>query len=121
MQSRAALRLANSVDYPKTMFSRQRNNRDVLQDYRVWLDSSEFLRLHGSPNSPAFLFIHGFGSSALDLLPLAASFHSRGYTCELVRLRGHTSDFSELPDAKMSHWLSQIREGYDRLKEYPSI
>lgn len=42
-----------------------------------------------------FIFIHGFASGPDDLLPLAKTFYSRGYHCELVILKGHGTDNAE--------------------------
>lgn len=72
-------------------------------------------RLKGPLNNVAFLFIHGYGTSPLDLLPLAVSFNQSGYTCELITLKGHDDEWRALESVEVEEWEFQIRDIYSRL------
>jgi esterase/lipase len=80
------------------------------------LDALGAGKLEGSPNSPAFLFVHGFGTSPLDLVPLANVFHQQGHTCQLICLKGHTGNRKELAATSVGHWRQQIRHAYNDLR-----
>lgn len=72
-------------------------------------------RLNGPSNNVAFLFIHGYGTSPLDLLPLANSFNQSGYTCELITLKGHDDKWRALEIVEVEEWEFQIKDIYSRL------
>ena len=79
------------------------------------LDNLGAGKLKGADSDVAFLFIHGFGTSPLDLLPLARAFHKRGYTCQLLCLRGHGKGYQELAQAKYEEWRKQVCDAYSQL------
>ena len=74
----------------------------------------------GRRSLPAFLLIHGFATSPLDLLPLAEALSSRGYRCRLPVLRGH-GPMGSLEDVKPRDWAEDVAGECSRLADsHPS-
>ncbi len=65
---------------------------------------------NGSGPPVEVIFVHGFASSALDLMPLAAAFAYGGAVCHVLTLDGHPDD---LGSVTVDRWLAQVREAVD--------
>ena len=68
-----------------------------------------------------FILIHGFGTSKFDLLPLAHSFYNEGYSCKLVKLKGHEETSWDFQNISLDIWINQVKEIYDLYKKSKKI
>lgn len=81
-------------------------------------NDDKYMFLSGADDDSIFLFIHGYGSSHQDLVPLAKHINSRGYNCSLLLLTGHGKKAEDMAGLKYADWLNQVREFY---KHYKSL
>jgi esterase/lipase len=73
-------------------------------------------RAAGGPaaGGPEAIFVHGLGTTDLDLLPLALAFEERGIRCDLITLAGHQDESGfELANTSIAQWLDQVRRAVD--------
>ena len=68
-------------------------------------------------NDILFIFIHGYGSSPLDLLPLSEEINNNGYPCVLLRLKGHGGSGKDIIGVKYSDWKQKINESINTYKK----
>ncbi len=73
--------------------------------------------LQGSKNKAVFIFIHGYGSTYHDILPLAHSFNQKGFDCELIFLKEHGEETINQNQKSYQDWINQILSVY---KKYPN-
>jgi esterase/lipase len=59
------------------------------------------------------IFVHGLGTTRLDLLPLAGAFADRGIECTLLTLEGHDDSAASLAVATVERWLDQVTQAVD--------
>ncbi len=72
--------------------------------------------LEGDPNGPAFIFIHGLGTTPADLHPLARAFNQLGFPCEILQLAGHGGNSENLRNAAYAQWLEQLEMAHQRFQ-----
>lgn len=68
---------------------------------------------NGSGPPVEVIFVHGFASSTLDLMPLAAAFADGGAVCHVLTLDGHAGAPEELASVTVDRWLAQVRDAVD--------
>ncbi|MDX6438024.1 MAG: carboxylesterase [Gaiellaceae bacterium] len=59
------------------------------------------------------IFVHGLGTTKLDLLPLAHAFEERGIRCHTLTLEGHDESADQLANTTIDRWLDQVRQAVD--------
>jgi carboxylesterase len=67
----------------------------------------------GGTQPAAAIFIHGLGTTDLDLRPLAEAFAEQGVEGTLLTLAGHDEGEADLPSATASGWLEEVRHAVD--------
>jgi len=61
----------------------------------------------------AAVFVHGLGTTDLDLLPVAHAFAEQGIEGILLTLSGHDQSADDMPTATVAGWLDQVRGAVD--------
>jgi len=54
---------------------------------------------------PLFVFLHGYGTTKLDILPLMRSFQDKGYDCNAINL---SDDNDSIARYKYSEWVKKL-------------
>ena len=95
---------------------------DQLKKLFIRNENAYMLLKGNNHDSAIFLFIHGYGSSPLDLLPLAKQINSTGYSCALIMLSGHGGSGEDLIGQSYSKWKNDLKKAILHFgKTYNSI
>jgi esterase/lipase/1-acyl-sn-glycerol-3-phosphate acyltransferase len=62
------------------------------------------------------LLIHGYSASPGEMLPLAHTLHTQGFTVYVVRLRGHGTSPHDLQQRTWQDWYASVVRGYRSLR-----
>lgn len=71
-------------------------------------NDDDYMLMSGNNIDCLFLFVHGYGSSPLDLLPLANQINSKGHACALMLLSGHGRDGQDIVGHSYSQWENEL-------------
>jgi carboxylesterase len=94
----------------------------MIKGFSCDQNDNDYMFLSGQTNAPLFLFIHGYGSTPDDLIPLASYINSHGYNCALLLLRGHGENSDDLIGLNYLDWLNQARAFYTQYsKQFDEI
>ncbi|MEX2431078.1 MAG: alpha/beta fold hydrolase [Dehalococcoidia bacterium] len=66
--------------------------------------------------TPAAVLVHGFPGTPADVLPLAKSLHTAGWTVEAPLLPGFGPDLATLPERHYSEWVGAVLRHIARVK-----
>ena len=80
-------------------------------------NDDDYMLLEGNKMDSIFIFTHGYGSSPLDLLPLAREINNSGYACALMLLKGHGGHGKEIIGIEYSDWKKQLTDAINYYKE----
>lgn len=70
-------------------------------------NDGDYMLLSSSSNV-LFLFVHDYGSSPLDLLPLAQAINKQNYNCALLLLKGHGQTANEIIGINYEDWKEEL-------------
>ncbi len=84
-------------------------------------NDGDYMFLSSDSSDTLFLFVHGYGSSPLDLLPLAKEIHKKNNNCALLLLKGHGESEKELSKYRYKDWKQQVIEAVNYYKKFKKI
>ncbi len=87
-----------------------------LQEHYYQNDNKNML-LRGKSDENLIIFVHGYGSSPLDLMPLAKQINNDGIACAILLLDGHAENTEALAGKDYNTWLTQITEEVKHYKK----
>lgn len=71
-------------------------------------NDNDYMLLQGDNDENLIIFVHGFGSSPLDLMPLAKKINENGTACAMLLLSGHAESASSLIGKDYNTWLNEV-------------
>ncbi|MFH2036063.1 MAG: alpha/beta fold hydrolase [Candidatus Zixiibacteriota bacterium] len=77
---------------------------------------AKFAPVRNDNDSPAILFIHGYGGSPYDFKPLIDTLDKLGYTYYAPLLPGHGQSAIELENSTKEQWFDAAEKAYHELK-----